>query len=141
MDIVSINDKDYVNTDSYKSFMKSNNGYGYLRIRASAASQAIPISGVKVIVSKMIDNKKVVFFEGETDTSGMIMQIELPAPKMGSDNLEAPIFTTYQINALYGNGNTNLVYSVNIYDGITVVQNIFIVPDMNMMNRSDIYGY
>ena len=77
MDIVSINDKDYVNTDSYKSFMKSNNGYGYLRIRASAASQAIPISGVKVIVSKMIDNKKVVFFEGETDTSGMIMQIEI----------------------------------------------------------------
>ena len=76
-----------------------------------------------------------------TDSSGMIREISLPAPKRNTDNLEAPQFTTYQINATNPSDNMNTVYSVNIYDDIIVVQNIVIVPDMNEMSRSDFYGY
>ena len=141
MNTVNIDDENFIKTDTYKNFINNNPEFGYLRIRASAASQAVPISGVKITVSKILDNTKIIFFEGVTDTSGMIQQISLPAPKRNNDNLEAPLYTTYQINAINPIDNVSSVYSVNIYDDIVVLQNIVIVPDMGMMNRRNNYGY
>lgn len=141
MNTVKIDDSDFIETDAYKDFMNENSGYGFLRIRAWAASQAVPIGGLRVTVSKVIDNIKVIFFDGVTDSSGIIRQISLPAPKTNSDNLEVPKFTTYQIIAEDSSDSMNSVYSVNIYDGVTVLQNIIAVPNTNMINRNDIYGY
>ena len=141
MNTVNIDDQNFISTETYQNFMRNNPEYGYLRIRAYAASQAVPISGLKVVVSKIIDNTKVIFFEGETDSSGMIREISLPAPRKNTDNLETPQFTTYRINATYSPDNMSSVYNVNIYDDIIVVQSIVVVPDMNLMNRSDYYGY
>ena len=129
MNTYNINDESFKKTISYTNFLSQNPSSGYLKIRAFAASEAIPISGIKIIVSKMIDNNKVIFFEGTTNESGIIERIVLPTPSLNSNNLNIPSSITYDITAMYDNSvNT---YKINMYENIYVVQTISIVPKMN----------
>ena len=63
MNIINYNDPLFKQTDDYKQFNNSNKSQGFLSIRAYAANEAIPISGLTITVYKIIDNKKVIFFE------------------------------------------------------------------------------
>lgn len=119
-----------MNNEIYQKFLKENPGSGNLRIRAYAANGAVPISNLKIIVSKNIDNNKIIFYEGTTNESGIIERIKLPAPIINSDNLLLPNSTSYDITATYN--NIDLLYKINMYDDVCVVQNISIVPDMGM---------
>ncbi len=130
MNTYNINDENFKKTETYKDYIEKNPSQGYLRIRAYAASQAIPIRGLKVVVSKNIDNNEVVFFEGYTNESGIIDKIILPAPKLTSNNLDVPNKTSYVIRTTYEPDNINSIYNVNIYENLIVVQNINIVPNM-----------
>ncbi len=116
--------------DIYQKFLKDNPGSGRLRIRAYAANGAVPISNLKVVVTKDIENNKITFFEGATNESGIIDGITLPAPIINTDNLIQPNSTTYDITATYN--NIDLLYKINMYDDVMVVQNISVVPDMGM---------
>lgn len=118
---------EFKNSSLYNSFIENNRGIGNLKIRAYTASLALPIAGLEVIVSSFIDDMNVIFFKGKTDASGMIEKIELPAPLVGN-NLVIPNTITYNIVA---GGNS---YSVNMYDGICVVQNINMVLGDNNGN-------
>jgi len=137
MNSVNINDENFKNTEMYKDFIKDNPGEGRLLIRAFAANEAIPIANLRVTVSLDIDSTKVIFFEGYTDNSGMIPRLFLPAPIYNTNNLVEPLFTTYDIFATYN--NNDLIYKVNIYDNICVVQNINVVPEINE-RKGNIYG-
>ena len=132
MNTYSINDQNFINSESYQKFLRDNPSRGYLNIRAYAANQAIPISGLKIVVSTDINNDKVVFFEGSTNSSGVIGGIALPAPSLNPNNLDAPNKTTYSIEATYEPDSLKKIYSVNIYENVSVIQNINIVPDMNI---------
>lgn len=125
---MNVNDENFVNTEMYKNFIKENPSTGGLRVRAYAASEAVPISGLRVIVTTTIENNSVTFFEGYTNESGITDKIILPAPKLNNDNLVAPNTTKYIINTTY-NGK-NQVYEVNMYENVCVIQNVNIVPDM-----------
>lgn len=118
---------DDLNKDIYNKFILENSGSGTLKIRAYAASEALPVGGLNVIVSSIIDNNEVVFFRGVTDTSGMIPNIKLPAPKLDISNLDVPKTISYKISAYMDISNT-LEFFINMYDGICVVQNINFVP-------------
>ncbi len=133
MNTYNFNDEDFKNTAVYQKFISDNSSQGYLRIRAYAASQALPISGLKIVVSKNIDNNDVIFFEGTTNESGVIERIVLPAPKLDPNNLDAPNSTTYEIKATYAKDNVSSIYRVNMYENIYVLQTINIVPDLNAM--------
>ena len=138
MNIYNYNDNEFKNTDIYKSFIKDNPSFGSLRIRAFAASGAIPISGLKIIISTNYNENEIIFFNGVTDESGTIPKIKLPAPTLNTDNLDVPNKTTYKITATYKVDNTTQTFSVNMYEGICVVQNISIVPS-NIVG--DFIGY
>lgn len=131
MNIYNINDKEFQSTEEYQEFIKNNPGKGFLKIRAYAASGAIPISGLKVVVRKRIVNDDVIFFEGFTDESGVIERIVLPSPKLVSDNLNQPRATNYEIVTTYLPDNTQGIYRVNIYENVWVIQNVSIVPSIN----------
>ena len=124
----NIDDKDFVNSELYKSFINANPGVGFLKIRAFAASQAVPISGMNVQVSKDIGGNKVIFFSGVTNESGVIERISLPVPR-SSDNMMAPLITTYDIETSYE--GVDRIYKVNVYDNIYVVQNINVTPNIS----------
>ena len=111
---------EFKNSSMYDSFIKNNSGIGNLKIRAYTASLALPVADLEVVVSSLIEGKNVIFFRGKTDVSGMIENIELPAPVLGN-NLVIPNTITYNILA----GGKN--FDVNMYDGICVVQNINMV--------------
>ena len=91
----------------------------------------------KYIKWNLIDeDTKIIFFNGTTDSSGMIERLRLPAPILGSDNLIAPKWTVYNIKANYDGEEEN--FKVNLYDGICVQQIINIVP--NTLVRGFKYG-
>lgn len=135
MNTYNIDDKNFINTEEYQNFIKDNSEVGYLKIRAYAASGAVPISGLRIVVSKNIGNNKIIFFDGTTNESGIIEKISLPAPKLDPNDLDVPNKITYDINATYN--NINNLFKINIYEKIRVVQNISIVPEM-MVSGGDI---
>ena len=129
MNTYNVDDKDFVSSDLYKRFLVENPAIGFLKIRAYAASQAVPISGLRVEISRDIEGNKVIFFEGETNLSGVIERISLPTTRSGSDNMMAPSFVVYDISTTYN--DESRVYKVNIYDDIYVVQNINVTPNIS----------
>ena len=135
MNTYNIDDKNYISTEEYQNFIKDNSEVGYLKIRAYAASGAVPISGLRIVVSKNIGNNKIIFFDGTTNESGIIEKISLPAPKLDPNDLDVANKITYDINATYN--NINNLFKINIYEKIRVVQNISIVPEM-MVSGGDI---
>ena len=128
MNYIDFNDNNYVNTEAYQEFLKNNPGKGNLKIRAYAANEALPVSGLRIVVSTIIGNDRVVFFDGETDSSGMIETLSLPAPSLDTSNLIVPVTTTYIIDAIYSTSSEEEEFRVNMYDGICVVQNINFIP-------------
>ena len=130
---MTIND---LSSEEYQTFINNNSTQGYLRIKAYSASEAVPISGVDIVVTKKINNRNITFFEGSTNESGLIEYIPLPTPEINSDNLNAPNYSTYNISATYKDFNNN--YSVNLFEDVFVVQNINVKPTYN--TRGSIYG-
>lgn len=126
-----MNIDEFMKTKDYDVFIKNNPGVGNLKIRAYTASEALPVSGLNIVVSSVISNTKVIFYEGITDASGMIPNISLPTPSLTS-NLEIPNTLKYDIEAYMNGVSRN--FSVNMYDGISVVQNINFVPGENYGN-------
>ena len=104
---MDINSMEFVNSEIYQVFLKNNPGKGYLKIRAYAASEALPVVGLRIVVSSLIDNQKAIFFDGITDDSGMVDTITLPAPRIDNNNLEVPVTTSYLIEAIQDNVNRN----------------------------------
>ena len=135
MNTFNINDQNFVNSEIYKNYIKDNPTKGYLKIRAFTANQAIPISGLNITVSKIINNNNVIFYKGKTNSSGIIEKITLPTPRLDPDNLDTPKSTAYEIIATYKNNNK--IYKINMYENIYVVQDININPNM----MEDINGY
>ena len=131
MNTYNINDENFKNTEAYRSFMNDNPANGYLKIRAYSASEAIHVRGLKITVSTEYEGNTIIFFDGVTDTSGVIEKIILPAPKLNSDNMNVPSRITYDINATYEPNLVDLKYQVNIYEDVFVIQNINIVPGSN----------
>lgn len=131
MNTYNFNDENFKNTDIYKKFLEENPSYGHLKIRAYAAREAIPISGLRVVIKKIIDNNIIVFFDGYTNDSGLIEKIDLPTPKLNVNNLDVPNSITYDIDATYLN-NIKLSYKANMYEDICVVQNISLAPLSNI---------
>lgn len=130
MNTYSMFDKNFLESNLYQKFANENPGKGGLKIRAYAASEAIPISGLKVEVSTIFEENKIIFFDGFTNESGVIERIVLAAPKSDEDNLIIPSKRVYEIRATYEKENVTQIYHVNVYPDICIVQTINIVPPM-----------
>ena len=122
---------DFMKTNSYYDFISANTEKGSLKIRAYSANQAVPVKGLRIIVSHIIDNNKIIFFDGYTDDSGIIEKIVLPVPKLNISNMDVPNTISYDISVTDEANNINTTYIVNMYENICVVQNINVVPKLN----------
>ena len=136
MIIKSSNTELLKNNKDYQLFTSQNPGVGTLKIRASSASEALPISNVKIVVSKKIGNDTIIFFEGQTDDSGMINGIKLPTPRKIQNNEEIPIFTEYDLEATYEPSNFYKKYEISLCCSISIIQYINITPDINYEMRN-----
>lgn len=119
--------------DIYKDFMNKNPSLGYLKIQASAASNAVPIEGVEIIIYKDIGEFNVVFFKGVTDSSGIIDNIVLPTPKSNSFQvLNVPEYSLYEVNAKKEGFYEIYDYQVGVFDNLKNLQNLVMDPVINI---------
>ena len=81
---------------------------------------------VDITIYKDIDGKRVVFYEGVTDSSGIIDNISLPTKEMKSDVESADdiVSTTYNITAKNINTNETKDYVIYIFDDVKIIQPI-----------------
>ena len=114
------------NSEKYADYLENNPGSGLLRIQAYTANQAFPLEGVEVKVYKEIDGKRVVFFTGVTDSSGIIDNINLPTKEVKKEVESASDITStdYTIEARYPKTDLTQDYVVSIYDDLKVIQPI-----------------
>lgn len=124
--------EEFKDTYKYQEFINLNPAFGRLKIRAYTASEAIPVRGLDVKITKIIDGVNVVFFEGKTDSSGVIENILLPAPKLDNAGNQVPPSIEYNLTASYDEKFKPVVYKVIIYDNIYVIQNINVLPEANL---------
>lgn len=120
---------DFLSDSKYKEFIRNNPGKANLKIRAFTASEALPLVGIHIVVRTMVGEDEFVFFDGETDSSGMIDTLSLPTPSLISDNLEVPTSILYEIVAESKTMNMNRLYQVRMYEGICVIQNVELLPE------------
>ncbi len=116
--------QEFKSTDMYEKFIKENSARGILKIEAHSSTNAYPLKNVRIVVSKMIENDKVIFFDGLTNESGIIENIILPTKVMTDEVNSAAdiIFTTYDVEASYPDNDLKKDYNVSIFDNVKVIQ-------------------
>ena len=122
--------------DSFEDFMRENTGKGVLKIQAFRGQQAFPVPNVHVIISRRIGDVDYIFFEGETDDSGIIDGILLPAPEKSSTNDydDPPKAAIYLLSAEKQSFDP-ILREIELYDGIGTIQ-----PLKMMQRTGGIYG-
>ena len=125
--------EEFKNTSIYKNFDNLHTGKGILKIEASTASEAYPLSDVKITIYKNLDGNKVIFYEGITNGSGIIDWIILPTRKMNDEveDVSDILYTTYDLVAKDNKYNVEKKYDVSIFDNVKVIQPVtFPVTDL-----------
>ena len=121
---------EFKDSDDYGDFIKDNPSLGNFKVQVSMGSGGIPVDGVEVLVTKDINGKKVLFFKGETDDSGMIDNIKVPAPKSMTDFSfkEFPGHTDYDLSIICKKHNVIKEFVLQAYGDVKAIQNVNIVP-------------
>ena len=123
--------EEFKDSSTYKNFININDSYGILKIEAFTASGAYPLAGVDIIVSKVLDGNKIIFYEGKTNDSGIIESIILPTRSIKEEinNASDILFTTYDLEANYKKYNVSKNYDVSIFDEVKVIQPVTFAID------------
>ena len=117
-------------------FQKKNSAVGYLKVIVSTATDALPLEGAKVKVYKDIGENQIVFFQGQTNSSGVIDDISLPCPKSVSlGSLEIPEYELYQLDVSLDGYQSVYNYSVGVFQNIKVIQDISMIPIVNIEEK------
>lgn len=124
--------EEFKKTPEYQTFIKENSGIGTLKVLAFTAYQAVPIPDVEIVITKDFGNNKVVFFEGYTNSSGIIENIQLPAPikKYDPTTFEPAGHTLYDLAAISEGYETIKKYNIDIYDHINSIQYVKMIPQV-----------
>jgi len=105
-------------------------GSGYLVIRASTASGALPLEGATVSVRGNQPNFSAVIVTLTTERGGLTPKISLAAPPRG--NSTSPgfenQFATYNVDVTLKGYFPASAQQVPIFDGITSVQPVSLIP-------------
>ena len=118
-------------TNLYPAFLSENPSTGTLKVQVFTAYKAVPIADCEIIIFKTIGDKKVVFFTGKTNNSGIIDNIILPAPENATaTSMEAPLYTTYDMTAIHVGYETIKQYKIGMLGNIKVIQYVRMTPEV-----------
>jgi len=122
--------EEFKKTADYEQFIRENPDTGKLKVLAFAAYQAVPISDVEILITKVIGDNRVIFFNGYTNSSGVIENIELPAPANRYDptTLEPAKSTFYDLTAISEGYEVIKKYNTEMYGGINAIQYVKMIP-------------
>lgn len=125
---------EFKKTDLYADFIKENPDVGHLKVQVFTAYGAIPVSDTKIIITKDIEEYKVIFFQGETDSSGIISDIALPSPVTVTSLTPevVPGYTIYELTAIHQGYETLKSYSIGVLGGVNIIQYVKMLPDIDI---------
>ncbi len=131
MDLLTF--EEFKKTEDYKKFVEENPEIGYLKVNVYTAYKAVPIPNTEVLITKTINNNNIIFFQGNTNSSGSIENIILPAPKNSSliTKDAPPAYTLYDLTAVHKNYGIAKKNNIGIIGEIKVIQNIKMNPEIN----------
>ncbi len=136
-EIISL--EDFKNSNLYSDFIRENPSTGTLKVQVFTAYNAIPISDCEIVIFKTIGNKKVLFYSGMTDSSGIIDNIVLPAPKAVENLMDIPSYTIYDMSAIHVGYQTIKQYKIGMLGGIKAIQYVKMTPEVDL--KEEKYGY
>ncbi len=125
-----INFDEFKRTPEYQDFQLANPDIGTLKVQAFTAYNALPVEGTDIMISKDIEEYRVVFFRGQTDSSGIIDNIQLPAPQSSIGSIEPPLYTVYDLTAIHTGFESIKQYSIGMFGGIKVIQYVKMIPEI-----------
>lgn len=104
---------------------------GFLIVKVSTASGAIPVEGVTVVVRGNEDEHANILLSLLTDRDGLTKKVSLPAPARALSGAPSPAskpYSTYNIDVFKEGYYPQHYNRVPIFDGIVAVQNAAIIP-------------
>lgn len=108
-----------------------NTGMGYVIVRVTTASGAIPLEGALVTVTEFnTGSGGDILYALKTNSSGLTPKVSLPAPPRSASLSpgNGRSYSTYNIQVASEGYNMQQYINVPIFDGITAVQNADMVP-------------
>ncbi len=117
----------YRNVEDFKA---KNKGEGSLRVQAFSGRQTFPVVNARVIVSKDFTDGTYTFFDDLTDTSGIVENMTLSSPgrNVATENNTVLPYSTYTIKVTHPFFRTTVYNNVPVFDGITSIQPVNLVP-------------
>lgn len=105
--------------------------FGTLRVRATSASGAIPISGAIIHIMGADEENRDFVRSLITDNDGITPKIDLPTPKksysLSPDEEETP-YALYDVEAVADGYYTKRIISVAIFSGINAILPLNMIP-------------
>ncbi len=105
-------------------------GTGYLVVRASAASESLPLEGATVFIRGGKENDSALIASLTTGIDGLTPKVALAAPPRSLSESPGNItpFSSYTIDVHLNGYPTVTAQNIPIFDGITSVQSVVMIP-------------
>ena len=111
-------------SETYAAFRAYNTESGFLCVQAFAGPQTIPVSGAQVLVTRDFTDGTRRFAAGQTDESGVLDGIVLPAPP--GARAQAPgntvPYALYDIRVSHPDYRTEIYQQVPVFEGVKSIQ-------------------
>ncbi len=121
--------------ERYRDYTSNFNKKGFLRVETFASTGLYPVSNSRVVVYKNIDGQNYYIYDLFTDASGILDNLELPAPDKNlslspDDNGIIP-YATYNVYVEHPNFTPMHFENVPVFDGIVSIQSVEMIPVVN----------
>lgn len=127
---------EFKSLDIYNDFMKKNPDQGFLKVQITTTNGLLPVEGVRVRIYKDIGEYNVLFFDGLSNSSGIIDNIVLPAPKtLSFTSLNVPEYSNYGMILEKEGFNTKMI-NFTIFSNIKVLQNVLMEKKISIESTS-----
>ena len=131
----------------FDEFKGECNKRGILRVETYGSNRLYPVGNSRVIVYKEIDGEKYYIYDSHTDSSGILDNLQLPAPDKSLSETEqgscglAP-YATYDIFVSHPGFISTYLENVPIFDSTVSIQSVEMLPTVsgeqnpNVINES-----
>ena len=101
---------------------------GALKVQVFMADRVYPISSAHVVITGKENGK--VYFDGYTNTNGVVGSLYLPAPKksLSQSPQEKPPYAQYDITVTHPRFQKRQYLGVPVFSGVESIQNIQLLP-------------
>lgn len=121
--------------EKYEEYKKTMPKKGFLRVETLSSNGLYPVGNSRVVVCKKLNGDNYCIYDRMTAASGIVDNLELPAPdknlSMSPERNGMIPYATYDVYVEHPNFVKTIFENVPIFDGITSIQSVDMVPTVN----------